>query len=308
MEHGLEQLVRECAEAMLEEDIELSEARDFTVDPVGRKMVAREHGFAVISASRDDDYFRPARADSKRDWRRFRRSGEKPEFDPNRKIVNPEVEIASRFGRIIPDRKSRTNALKRDLVRLGWEFRPCYGGYKAENEDAGGGEHTFIVYPCKYDHGTHEVIVGDFISDEDEIGNWMQFRREMLWLGQRYRQVAVYFAEPLCMHREDDEAKRHKSIRSSDNLRRNGTVEDGEHAGELDFQARNVRPSRTNDVNFTNLDGRSGRTKETRTAANNMIAANNSHLSGRTVRRKRKRLMRQLDPDRLARHSFTADD
>lgn len=307
-------LLLECVEKMWEEDCELTEARDFSVDPETRKLVAREHGFAVISASRDNDYFRPAKADSKKELRRFRKSGFKPEYDPAMKEIAPEVEIASRFGRIVPDRKSRTNALKQDLVRLGWEFRPGYGGYKAPNENAGGGEHTFIVYPCKYNHSTHERIVGDFSSDEEELANWEEFKRDLLWLGNRYRQVAVYFTEPLCMHRGEDEAVRHKSVLSSDAIRRNGEIVDGKRVGDLDFQATHVRPSRTNDLFFTQLDGRTGRTKETRSAAYDVHANIRPEMSARAVRRSKRKAMRErdramkrLDPDRLARHSFTAD-
>lgn len=307
-------LLEECVETMREEDEPLSEAQDFSVDPVRKKLVAREHGFAVISASRDNQYFRPAKADSKRELRRFKKSGFKPEYDPAMKEVNPEVELASRFGRIVPDRKTRTNALKQDLVHLGWEFRPDVGGYKNEKEDAGGGEHTFIVYPCKYDHAAHRKIVGDFPSDEEEIANWTEFKRDMLWLGQRYRQVAVYFAEPLCMHKDEEEAARHISIRSSDALRRNGEVVDGKRAGDTDFQARHIRPSRPNDLFFTNLDARTGRTKETRSAVYDVHPNIRPGMSERAVRRakrrassQRERMLGKLDLKRLSHNSFTAE-
>ena len=320
MENGLEQLIAECAEAMFDEDLELCEARDFTVDPVSRKLVAREHGFAVISASRDDDYFRPAKADSKRDWRRFRKSGEKPEFDPNRKIIHPEVEIASKFGRIVPDNKARTSALKRELVRLGWEFRPSYGGYKSKGENAAGGEHTFIVYPHKYDHLTHRIAVGDFNSTNEERENWAEFKQEMLELGQRYRQVAVYFVEPLFMQFDDyhgdqfPEAGRHHSVRASDLLRRNGNVESGEHAGETEFSISDVRPSTLDDEFFTRLDARTGRSKKARGLAQNTMPSIRGEMSKRAISRakrraqeKRKEILAGRDLNRFVKNSFTGD-
>ncbi len=139
-----------------------------------------------------------------------------------------------------------------------------------------GMEHGFIVYPFKYDHETHQKTVGSFASPEEEAENWHFFKQELLELGRKYRQWAVYFVEPKTL--QPNERMRHSDLQSSDIYDEAGVRV--ARFGALNNQYYGARaPYKKKDVPFTNLRGRTGRTKATKASPNGLSAVDRQRLT-----------------------------
>ena len=284
-------LLLECVETMREEDCELTEARDFQIDPTTKQLLrdargsilARKSGFAVISASRDDKFIAHHDLLKKILWLRRQRALQKAAGKPRLRgtvTITPDEFRAAR--------NKNTRKLKQDLYNSGWVFRPSYGGYVSPTEKAGGGEHGFIVYPMKYDRKEHRLIGRDFFTDDEERRNWERFKEDMIALGKKYSQENVYFAEPQSWHA--DESTRHYYIASTDHVDSSGVHH---KAGDVSTRFDGVRQTLPTDEFFTNTQGRTGRTEQTRTG-----------FIGHKPREQENNLAK-IDKDRLLSRSFT---
>lgn len=174
MERGLEQLVRECAEAMLEEDIELSEARDF-IKQDDETYLPREDGLVIISASRT--------------FAGEDKAGQLPKDDKGKPVRIPHSKR---------DNWKRHKRLGDILGKSGYAFRLTRGGFVEKNAPLGDGEYNFTVYPYKYDELTHRRI-GGILPDmplEEKKAEFDRFVREMREIARFFIQDSITVVKP----------------------------------------------------------------------------------------------------------------
>ena len=172
MENGLEQLIAECAEAMFDEDLELCEARDFTMLPDGLHFEPREDGFAVVSGARANK-----------------------ETPYGKVIIGPDGKPIRNTN---DSRIAMNNRLGRALEQLGYAFRKTRGGFRENAKSNPVGEYGFIVYPYKYDKDTGERVGGVLteMPIEDKTRAFDEFAREIRRLGRAFKQEAVLIVKP----------------------------------------------------------------------------------------------------------------